>query len=175
VRLAAHSPATGGLVCLAGWLAPCTQINIIRDPRSGRNSELPSEDPTLSGHYASEMVQGMQEGEDQKYMKVHASLKHYTAYSVVRRNAYLLRVLYQKRLFDQDRLGTNVGNSQNKRRVFSQETNRDGIDETISEFDLHDTYLPQYAIAFQEGKAAGVMCSYNEVSKTKLRVSYQSV
>ena len=48
---------------------------------------------------------------------------------------------------------------------FSQETNRDGIDETISEFDLHDTYLPQYAIAFQEGKAAGVMCSYNEVSK----------
>ena len=70
--------------CLAGWLAPCTQINIIRDPRYGRNSELPSEDPTLSGHYASEMVQGMQEGEDQKYMKVHASLKHYTAYSVVR-------------------------------------------------------------------------------------------
>eukprot|EP01046_Picozoa_sp_COSAG06_P005730 COSAG06_NODE_259_length_18912_cov_53.912614_9_plen_103_part_00 len=81
---------------LAGWLAPCTQINIIRDPRYGRNSELPSEDPTLSGHYASEMVQGMQEGEDQKYMKVHASLKHYTAYSVVRRNAYLLRDLIPK-------------------------------------------------------------------------------
>ena len=85
-----------GLVWLAGWLAPCTQINIIRDPRYGRNSELPSEDPTLSGHYASEMVQGMQEGEDQKYMKVHASLKHYTAYSVVRRNAYLLRDLIPK-------------------------------------------------------------------------------
>ena len=75
-------------------------INIIRDPRYGRNSELPyatacplaaarqgpaslsgnpaasdrSEDPTLSGHYAAEMVRGMQEGDDPKYMKVHASL-----------------------------------------------------------------------------------------------------
>jgi hypothetical protein len=25
-------------------------------------------------------------------------------------------------------------------------------------------YLPQYAIAFQQGRAAGVMCSYNEVN-----------
>ena len=64
-------------------LAQCatdTREQIIRDPRYGRNSELPSEDPTLSGHYASEMVRGMQEGPDTKYMKVHASLKHYTAY-----------------------------------------------------------------------------------------------
>ena len=43
------------------------------------------------------------------------------------------------------------------------ETGRAGIDETISAFDLHDTYLPQYGIAFQEGRAGGVMCSYNEV------------
>ena len=29
-------------------------------------------------------------------------------------------------------------------RSYSVETNRAGIDESISEFDLHDTYLPQY-------------------------------
>jgi beta-glucosidase-like glycosyl hydrolase len=62
------------------------------------------------------MVRGMQEGPDTKYMKMHASLKHYTAYSV--------------------------------------ETNRAGIDESISEFDLHDTYLPQYQIAFEKGNSA---------------------
>ena len=43
--------------------------------------------------------------------------------------------------------------------AYSVETNRAGIDEQISEFDLQDTYLPQYGIAFTEGKAAGVMCS----------------
>jgi beta-D-xylosidase 4 len=35
-------------------------INIARDPRFGRTSELPGEDPFLNGHYASHMVQGMQ-------------------------------------------------------------------------------------------------------------------
>jgi beta-D-xylosidase 4 len=31
-------------------------INILRDPRFGRNSEVPSEDPYLAGTYAAEMV-----------------------------------------------------------------------------------------------------------------------
>ena len=31
-------------------------INIARDPRFGRSSELPGEDPLLSGRYAIEMV-----------------------------------------------------------------------------------------------------------------------
>ena len=57
-------------------------INLVRDPRFGRNSELPSEDPLLSGSYAVEMVRGLQGGEDPRYVKVQASLKHYTAYSV---------------------------------------------------------------------------------------------
>ncbi len=33
-------------------------INIIRDPRFGRNSELPSEDPYLTGMYAVNYVRG---------------------------------------------------------------------------------------------------------------------
>ena len=57
-------------------------INLMRDPRFGRNSELPSEDPLLTGKYAAQYVRGLQEGPDPKYVKVLATHKHYTAYSV---------------------------------------------------------------------------------------------
>mmetsp|Transcript_68123 Transcript_68123/g.221823 ORF Transcript_68123/g.221823 Transcript_68123/m.221823 type:complete len:755 (+) Transcript_68123:43-2307(+) len=56
-------------------------INIARDPRFGRSSELPGEDPFLSGTYAYEMVSGMQERDAHNYPKIAAFLKHYTAYS----------------------------------------------------------------------------------------------
>eukprot|EP00933_Yihiella_yeosuensis_P066171 TRINITY_DN7028_c0_g1_i4.p1 TRINITY_DN7028_c0_g1~~TRINITY_DN7028_c0_g1_i4.p1 ORF type:complete len:798 (-),score=154.29 TRINITY_DN7028_c0_g1_i4:175-2232(-) len=56
-------------------------INIARDPRFGRNSELAGEDPLLSGSYAFEMVSGMQEKDKNGYMKMAAFLKHFTAYS----------------------------------------------------------------------------------------------
>lgn len=36
------------------YLGP--NINIVRDPRFGRNSELPSEDPFLSGSYLSQLI-----------------------------------------------------------------------------------------------------------------------
>ena len=52
---------------------------VAADPRYGRNSELPSECPTLNGAYAIEEVRGMQEGDDPKWpLKIHATLKHYT-------------------------------------------------------------------------------------------------
>jgi beta-glucosidase-like glycosyl hydrolase len=57
-------------------------VNIARDPRFGRISELPGEDPYLTGQYAIAMVRGMQEGKDYpKYLKLAAALKHFTAYS----------------------------------------------------------------------------------------------
>ena len=56
-------------------------INIWRDPRFGRGSEVPSEDPFLSGSYGSEMVQGMQEEDPQGRPKMIAMLKHFTSYS----------------------------------------------------------------------------------------------
>lgn len=56
-------------------------INIARDPRFGRASELPGEDPLLSGTYAHEMVSGMQEKDEKGYPKMAAFLKHFTAYS----------------------------------------------------------------------------------------------
>lgn len=98
-------------------------INIARDPRFGRTSELPGEDALLSGKYAAEMVRGMQQEDKAGYPLMLAYLKHYTAYST--------------------------------------ETNRGHDDYDISVFDLFDSYLPQYEIAFKEGGASGVMCSYN--------------
>ncbi|CAJ1379602.1 unnamed protein product [Effrenium voratum] len=65
-------------VCLTAF-GP--NINIVRDPRFGRNSELASEDPFLSGTYARKMVTGMQEPDKHGFKKVAAYLKHYTAYS----------------------------------------------------------------------------------------------
>eukprot|EP01116_Phalansterium_solitarium_P015449 TRINITY_DN3413_c0_g2_i1.p2 TRINITY_DN3413_c0_g2~~TRINITY_DN3413_c0_g2_i1.p2 ORF type:complete len:747 (-),score=307.36 TRINITY_DN3413_c0_g2_i1:314-2554(-) len=98
-------------------------INIVRDPRFGRNSELPGEDPFLTGSYAAAYVSGIQQVDAEGYIKMLAYLKHYDAYSV--------------------------------------ETNRGHDTYNISTFDFFDTYLPQYAMAFQQGHASGVMCSYN--------------
>ena len=36
-------------------------INLVKDPRYGRNSELPGEDPFLSGSYATAYLRGMQQ------------------------------------------------------------------------------------------------------------------
>ena len=56
-------------------------INILRDPRFGRASELPGEDPFLSGTYAAAMVRGMQEEDDKGRPRMLAFLKHFAAYS----------------------------------------------------------------------------------------------
>ena len=98
-------------------------INQPRDPRNGRYSELPSEDPLHAGIYASEMLQGMQEEDANGYPKMIAFVKHLTAYS--------------------------------------QESGRGYDTFNISKFNMFDTYLPQYEIAFKQGKASGAMCSYN--------------
>lgn len=56
-------------------------INIARDPRFGRTSEIPGEDPFVSGTFAAHMLQGMQEKDAHGYPKMAAYLKHFTAYS----------------------------------------------------------------------------------------------
>lgn len=53
-----------------------------RDPRWGRGMETPGEDPYLNGQYAIMFAKGMQEGEDSRYIKAIATLKHYAAYSL---------------------------------------------------------------------------------------------
>ena len=56
-------------------------INIARDPRFGRTSELPGEDPYLSGHYAKNMVRGTMETDKNGHPRMLTYLKHFTAYS----------------------------------------------------------------------------------------------
>lgn len=73
-----HRANTGNKIGLSGF-GP--NLNIARDPRFGRTSELPGEDPYHSGHYGYEMVRGMQEPDAQGHPKMLAYLKHFTAYS----------------------------------------------------------------------------------------------
>lgn len=54
----------------------CPTINMARDPRNGRSDENFGEDPYLAGKLAVSYIQGMQ-GEDEKYVKVVATPKHY--------------------------------------------------------------------------------------------------
>ena len=64
-------------------------INIIRDPRWGRNQETVSEDPWLTGQYAAAIVRGMQDPDAEgdgdasnKYLAVGATCKHLAAYGI---------------------------------------------------------------------------------------------
>eukprot|EP00760_Papus_ankaliazontas_P030451 PhM_4_TR4835/c0_g1_i1/m.71676/K15920/XYL4; beta-D-xylosidase 4 len=100
-------------------------LNMVRDPRWGRNCEVPSEDPYLSGTYGQYFMEGTR-GDDPRYVKMHAFLKHYTAYSV--------------------------------------ENNRAAFNGVISQYDLFDTYLAQFKIAFINGSAPGAMCAYDSIN-----------
>ncbi len=53
-------------------------INMARDPRWGRNEESYGEDPFLTAQIGGAAVRGMQ-GDDEKYLKVIATIKHYAA------------------------------------------------------------------------------------------------
>ena len=55
-------------------------INIFRDPRWGRGQETYGEDPFLTGKIGVQFVKGLQ-GDDPKYFKTIATLKHYVVHS----------------------------------------------------------------------------------------------
>ncbi|MBI9057341.1 MAG: glycoside hydrolase family 3 C-terminal domain-containing protein [Labilibaculum sp.] len=55
-------------------------INIFRDPRWGRGIETYGEDPFLTGRLGVAYVKGLQ-GEDEKYLKLVATPKHYAVHS----------------------------------------------------------------------------------------------
>ncbi|WP_433833925.1 glycoside hydrolase family 3 C-terminal domain-containing protein [Actinoplanes sp. CA-015351] len=55
-------------------------VNLLRDPRWGRNEEGYSEDPLLSGEIATAYGQGLQ-GDDPDHLKTAPTLKHYAAYN----------------------------------------------------------------------------------------------
>jgi beta-glucosidase len=55
-------------------------VNLLRDPRWGRNEEGYSEDPLLTGAISTAYGRGM-EGDDSRYLKAAPTLKHYLAYN----------------------------------------------------------------------------------------------
>ena len=54
-------------------------VNILRDPRWGRNQETYGEDPWLSGYLARAFVTGLQ-GNHSRYVRVNAGCKHFDAH-----------------------------------------------------------------------------------------------
>jgi len=114
-------------VGLATW---SPTINIVRDPRWGRNVEVPSEDPYLTGQYAKAYTVGVQSGPSKKYPMAAVTLKHWLAYSLEKYDG----------------------------------ASRHTYDAEVSAYDLASTYMPGFEPAVKEGKALGVMCSYNEVN-----------
>ena len=66
-------------VGLNGW-GP--NINLARDPRWGRELEVPTEDPTLAGKLAASMTRGIQEGDDH-HDAAHAPAHHLLALLLV--------------------------------------------------------------------------------------------
>jgi beta-glucosidase len=54
-------------------------INILRDPRWGRNQETYGEDPWLSGYLGRAFVTGLQ-GNNSRYVEANAGLKHFDVY-----------------------------------------------------------------------------------------------
>ena len=74
-----------GPSCAIRNLPPLTawgpNINVVRHPLFGRNSELPGESPFLNGHYAKEVVAGLQKQDSKGHPLVLAYLKHFTMYN----------------------------------------------------------------------------------------------
>jgi beta-D-xylosidase 4 len=66
----------------AGLVFFTPNINIFRDPRWGRGQETPGEDPFLTSQYVYEMINGLQRGADDRYLKIVANCKHYIAYDL---------------------------------------------------------------------------------------------
>ncbi|CAF1031111.1 unnamed protein product [Rotaria sordida] len=80
-------------------------INIFRDPRWGRGQETPGEDPFLTSQYVYALVNGLQRGEDDRYLKLAANCKHFDAYDLENWNG-TDRFHFDARVSDQDLVET---------------------------------------------------------------------
>jgi beta-glucosidase-like glycosyl hydrolase len=82
-------------------------INIVRDPRWGRADETVGEDPYLGSQYVYAYVTGLQRGDDDNYLKVAATCKHYVAYDLDGWNG-TDRFHYNAKISDQDMVETQL-------------------------------------------------------------------
>ena len=109
-------------------------INIVRDPRWGRNLETPSEDPFVCGRFGEEVTRGLQEGADERYLQAVVTLKHFDANS--------------------------LEGAWGPHGTLTRHT----VDVNISLYDLFSSYLPAFERSVARGGAKGVMCSYNAIN-----------
>ena len=89
----------------AGLVFFTPNINIFRDPRWGRGQETPGEDPFLTSQYVYALINGLQRGDDERYLKIAADCKHYAAYDLENWNG-TDRFHFDARVSDQDLIET---------------------------------------------------------------------
>jgi beta-glucosidase len=74
-------------------------LNISKDPRWGRIAEVWGEDPYLASRMGVAFVEGLQ-GDDPRYLKIAATVKHYAAYDQERGREGLNAVVPQRSLME---------------------------------------------------------------------------
>ncbi|KAL5982143.1 putative beta-D-xylosidase 7 [Asimina triloba] len=112
-------------------------INIFRDPRWGRGQETPGEDPMMTAKYAVSYVRGLQGDSFQ---------------GGSRGGLDRLRASACCKHFTAYDLDSWKG------------TTRYAFNALVSAKDLADTYQPPFQSCVEEGRASGIMCSYNRVN-----------
>ncbi len=120
------------------------ELNLIRDPRWGRNVENPTEDPIHAGKYGAAMVNGVQSMVD-GVMLAGVEMKHYAVYQVEDCGA----------VPQGHGPGIPVGLPSCSRMKF---------DANISTTELNESYFPAFRATVRDSKPTGVMCSYNAVN-----------
>ena len=78
-------------------------MNLLRDPRWGRGQETPGEDPYLASEYAAEYIYNLQFGQDERYLKAIATVKHFADYDQ-EGNYGTLRYSFNANVTDQDQV-----------------------------------------------------------------------
>uniref|UniRef100_M8D5C8 Putative beta-D-xylosidase 2 n=1 Tax=Aegilops tauschii TaxID=37682 RepID=M8D5C8_AEGTA len=124
----------GGQAGLTFW---SPNVNIFRDPRWGRGQETPGEDPAVSGRYAAAYVRGLQQ-----------------PYGGGGRHG------------GHTRLKTPPGCNHSPAYALDSwsGTDRFHFNAIVTPQDLEDTFNVPFRSCVVDGRAASVMCSYNQVN-----------
>jgi len=96
-------------------------VNLARDPRWGRNVEVPGEDPLLTGEYAVAFIQGLQ-NEEGGFLQASACCKHFVANELEKTT-----------------------------QLDGEEFDRRHDNAVVSERDLLDSYLPPFEACVKAG------------------------
>ena len=182
--------ATSGVHSLEGpplgltYYAP--NINLMRDPRWGRNEEVPSEDPFFTGEYGHEFTVGFQEGvrEGEREGEEREGVRKGEEREGEEREgeregvregaAAAVEASSGPRYWKASVVAKHFAAYSLETSTIPSYANRNGsegagfvtrhaFDALVSERDLVETYLPAFERTVQAG-AGGIMCSYNAIN-----------